>query len=150
MPAFQTTTYSAAATTGAFTHPLLAAFQLAGIGQGARSYSVRYETTRVTRDTASDGAVVLSYVPGSSGGLSIECQQTSALDQFLLTWANLVFAAADAGDVTDVASAVILLRNSTRQHVLTGVAPTIIPEIVYGSQVAYRKWDLLAANVATT
>jgi hypothetical protein len=149
MPLLQTTTYSAAATTGAFDHPLAGAFALAGINQGARQYVVAMETARTTKDTSSDGAVMINYMPGQSGTLSIECQQTSLLDQFLLTWANLVFSAADAGDVTDVASAVILLRNNSRQHTLTGVSPTKIPDQQYGAAGAYRNWVLNAANIVT-
>ena len=150
MAALQTTTYSAVSTTGACDHPVAGAFQLAGINQGARSYKVSYETARSIKDTSADGAVMVTYVPGRSGGLEIECQQTSALDEFLLYWANLCFTAADSGDVSDFIGAVILISNGGRQHVLSGVSPTKIPDQVYGGSGAYRTWVLSAADVVTT
>ena len=144
-----TTTYSFKDTTGAFVSPLVGSFILAGGSLGAGQFVVSNATERTLHDTAADGAVMVTYQAGNSGELQIECQQTSAIHKFLLTWFNALIAAADSDDVTNWASASVALRNilDGSMHTLTGVSPAKTPDKTYAAAGGKVTWRLMAANV---
>jgi hypothetical protein len=144
-----TTTYSFKDLTGAIVSVLAGPFTLVGGKVGAGKIAVTNTTTRSEQDTAADGAVMVSYVSGSAGDVTLECQQTSAIHHYLLDAANQHMAAADADDVSNWASTVINLRNilDGSEHLLTGVSFTKIPPKAYDARGGMITWNLLAANV---
>jgi hypothetical protein len=146
------TTYSFKDLSGAFTHPLIA-IPYVFTGQiGLGQVVVHMATEKTVVDTAADGSVQLSAVPGDSGTIAIECQQTSALNSFLLTWAYLVKTALNNGDVSNWAAAGILLRNTVdgSSHVASYVAPLNIPDKTYAAQGGKITWTMVCGDIQST
>lgn len=143
-------TYSFKSVVGAFSDPDVGPYLFAG-QEGVKQLTVSNTIDHTVLDTASDAAVMVSYVAGANGSLSIEMQQTSSLHQFLVNWANAKFTAADAGDALTYAAAAVKIQDllSGASHILTGVAPTKVPDKSYGPQGATVTWVLLAAQVVT-
>jgi len=143
------TTYSFKDLTGAFVHPLVGSFILAGGNVGLGQITIANATDRTVHDTAADGSVMVSYIAGDSGSVSIEVQQTSDLHAFLLAWFNIVKTAADAGDVGPWAAGLLTLRNldDGSVHTLSGVSPSKVPDKVYQAQGQKVTWNLMAALV---
>lgn len=145
------TTYSFKDSSGAFTHPTAGAFPFAG-QIGMNQLHVAMTTEKTTHDLAADGTVMPSFISGDNGSVAIEVQQTSLLHQFLLAWYNLIKTAADNGDVSQWATAAIVIRNSVdgSMHVCTGVSPSKIPDKVYAAQGQKLTWTLMCASVQST
>jgi hypothetical protein len=143
------TTYSFKDLTGAFVHPLVGSYIMAGGNVGLGQVTITNATDRTVHDTAADGSVMVSYIAGDSGAASVEVQQTSDLHSFLLIWFNAVKTAADLGDVTNWAAGVLALRNIVDGsiHTLTGVSPSKVPDKVYQAQGQKITWTLMAAAV---
>jgi hypothetical protein len=143
------TTYSFKDLTGAFVHPLVGSFILAGAETGIGQITITNATDRTAHDTAADGSVMVSYLAGDSGAAAIEVQQTSELHIFLLSWFNRIKTLADTGDVSQWAAAVLSLRNleDGSVHTLTGVSPSKVPDKVYQAQGQRVTWNLMAAAV---
>lgn len=142
-------TYSFKSVVGAFTDPDAGAYPFAG-QEGVKHLTVSNATERTAHDVAADGAVMVSYVPGSNGSLDIECQQTSTLHAFLVNWANVKFTNANLGNALNFAAAAVKIVDtlSGAVHTLTGVSPTKIPDKGYGPQGATVTWHLMAAHVS--
>jgi hypothetical protein len=143
------TTYSFKDSTGAIISPLAGPFQIAGGSIGAGQFVVSNRTVRSELDVSSDGAAMTSYISDSTGGLAIECQQTSSIHKFLLAAFNLHTTAADSGDVSQWAAITGFLRNAVdgSQHLLSGMSMTKIPDKTYGSRGGMVTWTLLASQV---
>jgi hypothetical protein len=144
-----TTVYSFKDTVGAFVSLLAGPFVLAGGNVGAGQFVIDMTTARSEQDTASDGAVMVTYIAGESGTFTVECQQTSALHKYFLGAFNLHKTAANAHDVSNWASSAVQLRNVTdgSQHILTGVSFSKIPPKTYAGRGGLITWTFLAANV---
>jgi Protein of unknown function (DUF3277) len=143
-------TYSFKDVAGSFTHPIAGVFIFAGqIGSG--QFIVKNAAERRADDVAADGTVMISYISNETGSVDIEVQQNSPLHDFLVNWANIVFVAAENGNLSTFASAAVAI-NSTLDgsaHVLTGVSPTKIPDKTYAAQGQKLTWTLMAAQVTT-
>ncbi len=143
------TTYSFKDLTGAFVHPLVGSYILGGGHVGLGQITIAMTQDRTVQDVASDGSVMVSYIPGDNGTISIEVQQTSDLHNFLLNWFNACKTAADLGDVGLWAGAVISIRNLVdgSVHTATGVSPGKVPDKVYQMQGQKITWTLPAASI---
>ena len=143
------TTYSFKDLTGAFVHPLVGNYILGGGNIGMGQLTIAMSTDRTVHDVASDGSVMVSYIPGDNGQIMIEVQQTSDLHNFLLGWFNACKTAADLGDISTWSAAVISIRNIVDGsfHTLTGISPGKIPDKVYQAQGQKITWTLPAAKV---
>lgn len=143
------TTYSFKDLTGAFIHPLVGQYILGGGNVGLGQISIEMAQDRTTQDVAADGSVMVSYVPGDNGTISIEVQQTSDLHTFLLGWFNASKTAADNGDVSNWAAGAISIRNIVdgSHHTATGVSPGKIPAKVYQAVGQKITWTLPAAKI---
>lgn len=143
-------TYSFKDVAGSFTHPIAGVFIFAGqIGSG--QFVIKNTADRRVDDVAADGTVMISYISNELGEIDIEVQQNSPLHDFLVNWANIVFVAAENGNLNFFASAAVAI-NSTLDgsaHVLTGVSPTKIPDKTYAAQGQKLTWNLKAAQVVT-
>jgi hypothetical protein len=143
------TTYSFKDLTGAFTHPTVGNYQINGGNVGLGTLTIAMATERTVQDVAADGSVMVSYVAGDNGTISIEVQQTSDLHAFLLNWFNACKTAADLGDISTWAAATIGIRNSVDGsfHTATGVSPGKLPDKVYQAQGQKLTWALPAAKI---
>jgi hypothetical protein len=143
------TTYSFKDLTGVLDNPLLdAPLQLVGGNIGLGTISIRMLTQRTELETAADGVVMPSYVPGQSAEITIEMQQTSALHHLLLSLYNLLTTAADGGDISSWAATVISLRTilDGSGHLLEGVGFQKIPDKPYAAKGQNVTWTLMAAS----
>lgn len=141
-------TYSFKDLSGAFAHPLAGAYTFAGqIGLGQITFTMA--TERTTHDVSADGSVMVSYIAGDNGSISIECQQTSDLHNFLLNWYNLCKTNADLGDVSEWASAALTVRSlvGATTHVCRGISPAKNPDKAYAAQGGKVTWNLMAADI---
>lgn len=145
-----TTTYSYVAVTGSFSHPVAGTFQFAGqVGIG--QIEIALTTERTAQDISADNAVMISAIAGQNGTLTMQVQQTSALDQFLLNWFSDLDAAFNQQDVSNWATATMFIIDQLtgNQHTLTGVSPTKQPNRPYAKQGAMLSWVLMAAQILT-
>jgi hypothetical protein len=117
--------------------------------QGINQFIVTMATERTVLATAADAAIMGSAIPGSSGAFHVECQQTSDIYDYLLTWHNAKVTRQLLGDVSTWFAMKISVRDATTQrgHVLTGVAPSKIPDYPRGVQGQNVTWVLPAADV---
>jgi hypothetical protein len=141
-------TYSFKDLSGGFSHPFVGSFLFAG-QIGMNQVTIAMATDKTVHDLAADGTVMPSYIPGDNGSLAIEVQQTSRLHAFLLGWYNLIKIAADAGDVSNWATAAVTVRSLVdgSQHQISGISPSRIPDKVYAQQGQKLTWNLMAADV---
>ena len=133
---------------GGFSHPLAGAFTFGG-EIGAGQITVHMATEKTAQDVAADGAVQISAIAGDNGTVTIEVQQTSSFHLFLLDWANTVKNNLNSNDISNWATASLLLRNITNgtSHVVTGISPQNIPDKVYAKQGGSINWVLMAADI---
>lgn len=142
------TIYSFKDLSGSFTHPMVGVYPLNGGNIGLGQVTVTMSVEKSVIDVAADGSIMISYIAGDNGTVTIEVQQTSAFHDYLLTWYNAIKTAADLGDVHLWASAAMTLRNVVdgTTHIVTGVCPSKIPDKVYAAQGGKITWTLLAAD----
>lgn len=144
------TTYSFKDLTGVLSNPLLGTpIQLVGGNIGLGEITIRMLTERTDLLTGTDGVVMVTYVPGSSGEVTIQMQQTSQLHHDLLDLYNTLQAAADEGDVSNWAATVINLRTilDGSGHLLSGVGFQKITDKPYAARGQNVTWTFLAADV---
>lgn len=143
------TTYSFKDLAGVIVHPYTGSYILGGGNIGLGQVTVEKTTDRTAHDIAADGSVMVSYIPGDNGTITIEVQQTSDLHNFLQSWFNLCRTAADNGDPSQWASAAISLRNLVdgSHHTATGVSPGKEAAKSYSSQGGKITWVLPAARI---
>lgn len=142
------TTYSFKDLVGVLDSDLLSApYQIAGGNIGVGRITIRMVTQRTEHDTAADGVVMPSYVPGASAEVTIEMQQTSDLHHELLSLYNLITTAADGGDVSEWAGISLSLRTilDGSGHYLSGVSFQKIPDKPYEAKGQNVTWTLMAA-----
>jgi hypothetical protein len=145
------TTYSFKDLMGVFTHPLAGGITIAGnIGIG--QISVSYATEKTATDIAADGSAQISYIAGDNGTITIECQQTSILHKYLLSWFNFVNSAARSGDVSNFANAALTLRNTVdgTGHQCTGGSIPKNPDKAYASQGGKVSWAIPFADIQSS
>lgn len=143
------TTYSFKDLTGVLDNPLLPSpFQIAGGNIGIGRITIRMVTQRTEHDTAADGVVMPSYVPGASAEVTIEMQQTSDLHHQLVSLYNLLTTAADGGDVSSWAATVLSLRTvlDGSGHFMSGISFQKLPDKPYEAKGQNVSWVLLCAN----
>ena len=146
----QGTTYSFLDTTGSFIHPLAGTFIFGGgVANGIGQIIVENTTERTTHDVSADGVVVVNYIAGDNGSVQIEVQQTSALHKFLLAWFNDCKTAADLGDPTNWATAIMTIQNvlDGSIHNISGISPPKVPPKTYSKQQTNVTWHLMAAQM---
>jgi Protein of unknown function (DUF3277) len=143
------TTYSFKDLTGAFVHPTVGSYVLGGGNVGLGSISISMTTDRSVHDLAADGSIMVSYIAGDNGTITIEAQQTSDLHHFLLTWFNQLTTRANLGDISNWASAVLSIRNllDGSTHTATGISPGKVPDKSYQAQGQRVTWTLLCARI---
>jgi len=122
---------------------------LTGGNIGNGEITITMTTVRTQHDVASDGTVMLSYLAGDNGAVSLSVQQTSALHHALLALYNLAITAANNDDLTGWGATIIsfrtLLDGST--HILSGVSFEKIPDKPYHAAGQKITWNLMAANI---
>lgn len=125
-------TYSPVDTTGSVVNPYNGAM-IFGVYEGVKSITVDMDTDKIVKDTAADGAVMGSYVPGDAGKITLEVQQTSNWYKYFVDWYNLNKLAADNQDVSNCFGGAVVLRNITdgTSHIATGVAAGKLPPKSY-------------------
>jgi hypothetical protein len=143
------TTYSFKDMTGVLSNPALdTPLQLVGGNIGLGTLTIRMITERAEFETGADGVVMPSYVPGESGEITIEVQQTSALHHALLSLWNTLVSAANGGDLSNTFATVISLRTilDGSQHTASGVFFKI-PDKPYAPKGQNISWVLKAASI---
>lgn len=141
------TTYSFLDLSGAIMHPIIGPFVFTGEGVG--EVNIAMTTEKTGHDVAADGSVMVSYLAGDNGNVSIKCQQTSLVHKWLLAAFNASKIAAEAGAVSKWAGMKMALRNASdgTSHAVSGMSFQKIPDKPYQAQGQYVTWTLPAANI---
>lgn len=142
------TTYSFKDLSGIIFSP--AAGSLVFEGQlGIGKIVVANATDHTAHDTAADGLVMPSFIPGDSGDITVECQQTSLVHKFFLAWLNTLKTLAMNGDVSNWATTSALFRNALdgSVHECNGISPMKAVDKTYSKQGENVTWKLMACNV---
>lgn len=143
------TTYSYKDLSGAFAAALMPTPLVFGGQIGAGQIVVTNATEHTSHDTAADGTVMPSAIAGDSGTVTIQCQQTSSIHHYLLTWLNNLKTAFMNGDVSNWAASSMLLRNTVdgSSHEVIGISPQKVPDKSYSAQGANITWTLPACSI---
>lgn len=144
-----TTTYAFGELTGVIGSPLAGPFVLAGLNLGAGKITVTMTGEWTEHNVAPESAVMVSVVPSRNGECEIECQQTSALHEYLKVAQNAHQGAVLNHDATNWAGLVIELLNPQNgsQHLLRGVSFTKSPTVPFGPHGEMLVWKLKAATI---
>ena len=134
-----------------FFHPLLGEFQMVG-EIGFNQLTISYDTERTSHEVAADGSVQITYRAGNNGRATIETQQASALNEFLVAWANSCFVNGNLQNITNFAKATIFARSllNGTTHLLQGISPLKIPDRQYAANGGNVTWTLMAGDIETT
>jgi hypothetical protein len=147
------TIYSFKDLTGVFSHCLAGQISIGGTfnGQiGIGQIVIHMANDITTHEIGVDGAVIPFAIPVYNGVITVQCQQTSVLHKFLLSWYNSIKSAEQSsGDVSNWANAVMKLRNITdgTSHNVTGISPKVNADKAYAVQGGNVAWTLMAANI---
>jgi hypothetical protein len=141
-----TTTYSFTDLQAIIGHPLLGAYSFNG--EGAGEVIVAMTTEKTAHETSADGSVMVSFVAGDAGTITIVCQQTSNLHKWLLAAYNAIKVAA-LTDASQWAQMDALLKNTSdgTSHTILGMSFNKIPDKSYKAQGQMVTWTLPAANI---
>jgi len=133
-----------------FTHPIAGSFLMNG-EQANGGITIAPLIDHTAQEVTPDGATVTNFIPGNNATLTVQTQQISALNAFLIGWHNDCVVAADAGDLSNyaTANALVIDPNSGRTHTMQGIAPSKVPDTPYGAQSAMVSWILKVSSLTT-
>ncbi|WP_021168767.1 hypothetical protein SOV_04770 [Sporomusa ovata DSM 2662] len=141
-------TYSFLDLTGVISHPSLGSFTLTGKGVGEITISMANDKT--SHEIGIDGAILATQVPGNNGTLILSIQQTSALNNWLLKWANYLQNEQTPRNEWLMTTILIKSKSLKIEHKIAGVSPQKIPDSQYQAQGQRVTWVLMAADIQTT
>jgi hypothetical protein len=142
--------YSFQNVAGALDHPLTGVFAFAGAGglqTGVGSVSIVMSTEKTEHSVAADGIVMISKILGNNGIVTLEVQQTSDLDEWLLKTYNQVLIATP--DQWALMTATIRDIVTGRSHNLFGMSFQKLADQPYQRSGQVRHWPLMAADIQT-
>jgi hypothetical protein len=142
--------YSYKAIQLSFSHPVVGSFLLNG-EQAAGGITIAPLIDPTVQEVTPDGATINNYIPGKNATLTIQVQQVSEWNDFLVAWKNYCVTMADASDLSNyaTASALVVDSNSGRTHTMQGIAPSKIPDTPYGAQSQMVSWVLKVSTLIT-
>jgi len=142
------TTYSLLDLSGIIVSPVAGSLLFSG-QLGVGKIVISNTTDHTAHDTAADGLVMPSFIAGDSGGLLVECQQTSLVHKYFLEWFNILKTLAMSGDIRDWATTAGLFRNTLdgSVHECTGISPSKVVDKVYTKNGENVSWQLMACTV---
>jgi hypothetical protein len=139
-------TYSFQDLAGAIAGTTIGAFTFNGGEQlGAGEISISMSTEKTDHKVAADGAVMVSFVAGNNGKISIQCQQNSTIDKFLLAGYNALLIAPKS----QWAEVAATFRSTIMQisHAASGISFLKAADRSYKAQGDNVTWELLAADI---
>jgi hypothetical protein len=139
------TTYSFLDLTGSINHPLVGNYLFRG-QDGIGSVAVKMTTPKTIHTRAADGSIMVTKAAGENGQVTIVCQQTSIIHEWLLNVYNLLNF---YPDTSKWALMSMMLRNVVdgSSHIASGMSFLKIPDKTYGADGATVTWDILAADI---
>ncbi|NHN33543.1 phage protein [Paenibacillus agricola] len=137
-------TYSFGDVTTTFSHPSVGSYATGG-ADGLGSISTTMATDRTTHDTSADGQVMVSKIKGRSGTIAIAVQQTSSLNDWLLT----LYKYLETAPASEYALTSVIQRAPSMGDLITatGVSFQKLPDKPYGAQGQQVTWNLMAADI---
>jgi len=142
--------YSFKDVTGNFNDTDVGTFDFAGdIGVG--QFTVEMATDKSEHNVAADGAVMISAIAGDNGQVSVEVQQNSLLNTYLVDWYNAKKTRMMQNDVSTFDDLALTLRYilDGTTHVCRGITPLRLPAKVYAARGQMLTWTLLCADIQT-
>ncbi len=113
--------------------------------EGAGGVTISMDTDKTEMQTAADGSVMGSFIPGDAGKITIEVQQTSDLHKWLLAKYNVAKTAGAALWLSGAARFRNIVEGSG--HIATGVAFQKLPDKAYKATGQMVAWVLAAADI---
>lgn len=141
-------TYSFADLTGGISSAI-GPYVFGGKTQGKGQIVVNMATEKTSSSVSADGTTMISFIPGDSGTVTVECQQNSEIDRFFLHLLNHLKGAAANGDVSEWASMAMTLRSivGRKSHICNGGALQNYPSRTYAAQGGMITWTILFADI---
>jgi hypothetical protein len=139
------TTYSFEDVSFVIQHPALG--QKIANGEGIGKITVAYTDNLTESDLGADGGVMISKVLSRRGTVTLEIQQTSSVNKWLLNLANTVVNGASSG----WASASITITEKFDNGVTTTASQVALikrPDRSLAQQGDHVSWELFAANIS--
>lgn len=142
--------YSYKAIQLSFSHPIVGSFILNG-EQAAGGITIAPQIDPTVQEVTPDGSTITNFIPGDNALLTVQVQQVSEWNDFLIAWKNYCVTAAKAGDLSNYATANALVVDtySGRSHTMQGIAPSKIPDTPYGAQSQMVSWVLKVSSLTT-
>lgn len=138
------TTYSFEDVSFVFQHPLVG--QKVVSGQGIGKINVAYTDNLTDSDLGADGAVMITKVLSRRGTITLEIQQTSSANKFLLNYANAV----ENADTSQWAAAGIgiteLFANGVKINA-SNVALVKRPDHASEQNGGHVSWEFFSPNI---
>lgn len=125
-------------------HPSVGQIQVTG--QGIGDVTVSYSDNNTESDIGNDGVVMPTKVNSSRGTISLQIQQTSSLNNWLLNYFNTVYNGSTS--LWSSASVTITeLFTNGQKTVATGVSPLKRPDHSDQQQGQKKTWELFGADI---
>lgn len=115
------------------------------MGEGLGSLTVTMTTAKSAHSVGADGSVMTSKIAGDNGTLAITCQQTSALN----TWLVKLYNACMIAPSSAWTSTQILVTNNVQKEVLTAIGCSFekLADRPMQAEGQMITWNILAQNV---
>ena len=138
------TTYSFADVSFVMSHPSVGQKSINGLGIG--KITVAYADNNTESDLGADGVVMPSKIASKRGTITLDIQQTSSLNKWLLNYANVV----QNASASSWTSASININENFDQGMVTkatGVALQKRPDHSDAAQGDHVSWVLFCASI---
>lgn len=129
-----------------FNHPDLGTYLAFGTGIG--TLNIAWTNDMSSHETAADGAVVVNKSVKKNGTVNFEILQSSDFNTYLKRFANYV--TSTPSTTWAAATVVVKSRTTGETFTCTGVSLTKPADVSFQSQVQYRTWGFMAANIDMT
>jgi hypothetical protein len=136
-------TYSFEDISCVFHHPSMGSQSITG--QGVGSITIGRSNDNTVHDIAADGSVMISKINAKNGTITIECQQTSKLNDYLVKWHNYVEGAASSEWARMTVT--VTSKNMNQKTTCSYVSPQRPGDRPYQAQGQKVSWTLMAGRV---
>ena len=142
------TVYSFLNVTASISHPSTGAMSLTNTGIG--SIAISMLTERTTHDVAADGGIFVLKVDGNNGVVSLQIQQTSELNRWLLQLAGYLQTGGTDPKTWAEINMSIQDNNMTTKYNCYGGSLLKIPDLAFGAQGQSVNWVIYFADITPT
>jgi hypothetical protein len=132
----------------AIQHPAYGQYIVQGEGIGTITRTMTQARTQ--HDTAADGEIMVSKIPGNNGNLVLAIQQVAGLNKWLTGLSNYINDQQTEAKEFARATVDIRIRSTGEKISATGVSLEKIADQALQAQGQMRSWTLMCKNISNT